>query len=399
MNNENDNEIFNTHDMRMNVLDLDDDDIDIFHIIYSNRQYITDLFNEITSDDDTFIEKQYYKIVIYLIFINDHYIFFHNKPQIVKIMKIMKKIIDYKLSYYFNGKYEINLPIESMKIDKHVLDTILHSNTFISKEQTNIQISNFLYKKMLNIYNTEKENIKLQNDKNSINNISNQLEMIQNQFSNFNKISQNNIEDLQYIVKEIEIFKKNISNLCVTTYNVKDNFQKIYINKSKENNRELCRQYCRNTILLNIDLMIQTLTPDIIRLIRSFVGEDMIENIRITSVRMKYFYKSKETICNMLLKWKREHLLNYIKDHYYMIFSFDKIDDLGSSIYNYDGEDYMEHFYCHIYNYLYIIDNSHFPCSTLYYINSIVNCTISEYYNFQKDVFIISNILQQKYNK
>jgi hypothetical protein len=397
MNNENDNEIFNTYsDMRMNMLDLDldEDDISIYDIIYSNHQYITDLFSEIACN--TNIKKPYYnKLVLYLIFINDHYIFFHNKPQIVKIMKIMKKFIDYKLTY--NGIYETNLPIESKKINKNVLDTILHSNTFISKEQSNIQISNFLYEKMLNIYNTEKQNIKLQNDdKDSINNISNQLEIIQNHISNISKISQNNIEDLQYIVKEIDNFKNNISNLYTTTCKIKENFQKIYVNKSKENNRELCRQYCRNTILLDVDLMIQTLRPDIIRLIRSFVGEEMLENIRITCVRMKYFYKSKETICNMLLKWKKKHLLNYIKDHYYMIFSF---DNLGSSISNYDEENYyyMIHFYYHIHNYLYIIKNSDFPCSTRYYINSIVNNNkISEYYNFQKDVFIISNILQQK---
>jgi hypothetical protein len=206
MNNENDNEIFNTYsDMRMNMLDLDldDDDISIYDIIYSNHQYIADLFTEIACDSN--IKKPYYKLVLYLIFINDHYIFFHNKPQIVKIIKIMKKFIDYKLTY--NGIYETNLPIESRKINKNVLDTILHSNTFISKEQSNIQISNFLYEKMLNIYNTEKQNIKLQNDdKNSINNISNQLEIIQNHISNISKISQNNIEDLQYIVKEIDIF-------------------------------------------------------------------------------------------------------------------------------------------------------------------------------------------------
>lgn len=368
------------------------------NIIRSNRQYIADLFHEMTCDDDTFYEKPYCKLVMYLSFMNDYHTFVNDKPLLMKKMKIMKKFIKFKACHDFNGRYETNLPVESRQIDENVLHA-----SFISKELTvchdvdaPLKISKCVYKKMLDIYDAEKQNIALQNNKKHMNNISNQFEMIQNQFSNFNKTSQNNIEDSQNIVKEIANFKNNVYHLYMTTCNVMDNFKQLCINKSKEKDRELCRQYCRNTILLNVDLMIQTLTPDVMNLIRSFVGEDMLENIRIAGVRMKYFHNSKETICNMLLKWKRKHLSNYIKEHYFMTFS---LDHMSSSVRNYDGDDYMEHFHVYVNNSSHITNNSNFPCSARQYVESIVKYDISEYYHFQKDVFIISNILQQNYWK
>lgn len=401
MNNEqmSDIEILNMHyDMDMGG-NFDDQEIDIHVMIDSNRQYIAELYDEIICDNYPFIVKQYCKITMYLLFIKDHHVFMNDRAQLLKKINIMKNFIQYKL-FYLDNKCEINSQVNSSLIDNDVLDALLHSNTFNSKSKQrtiydDFPISKLLYQQILDIYCAEKQIIRLKNENKSINNIPNQLEMMLIQCSNFNKISQNNIADLQYIVKEIDNFQKNVSNLCATTCKLKDNFQQLSFNKINENNRELRRQYCRNTILLNVDLMITTLNPDIILYIRSFIDEDMIDNIRIMGVQMKYFYKSKETISNMLYRWKRKHLFHYIKDHYYMIFSFDNI---SSSIYNYDEEDYMNHFYYHG-NFMFI-NNYEFPCSsTRYYVDAILkHNNISQYYHFQKDVFIISNILQQKYN-
>jgi hypothetical protein len=291
------------------------------------------------------------------------------------------------------------------KKDKNILKT-LFKNVFITSERTKYndyemfinsletrRIINETYREIINIYKVETEIEELTKE-NRLINISNVVEMIGMQNLKLNNISQNNIIDLKYKMKESDNIYKNCINMLRLTEKIKNNYEKILYYKVNEDTREIKRNHCKNTILLNVDIMVNTLHNDIIKIIRSFVGETLIENIRILDIQKRYFKNPKETLKRMLYKWKREHLYNYIKSHYYMMYSFDNIQ---SNIFEYNRGDYMEYYYFREIEELYYIDS--LPLSNdnnlnRHYINDVLNKNnIAEYYHFQKDVFIISKII------
>jgi uncharacterized protein YoxC len=405
----------NNMDFDMHLFDMDpdmDEDMDLPVLIEFNRQSIIELLNEVTFDDDPYIVKQYFKLIIFLAYMKNQDLFQFNKPELIKKINIMRNFIKFKL-FYFNNYYVDYSHVKS--VDKTILNTLstsftnsqtnknstiyndfdLFSKSLFSNNKNSSRISCNLYNKILTIYNTEKNIEEVKNIIHKIN-LSTQLDIIGVQYSKLNKKPQSNINDLNYKVKEIDNFQKNIVDILKKTEKLKYNYEKLQNYKSTEKKREYERQFCKNTLLLNVDLMKKRLNSDIINNIRSFVGEDILEEIRIGDIQGKYFKKPREILKNMLNGWKRKHLCNYIKDHYYMMFSFDGVQ---SSVYDYDGEDFMEYFYFHEIEELYYMKSlpiTNVIDSKKNYINDILNTNnIAYYYNFQKDIYILSKILKQ----
>jgi hypothetical protein len=396
-------------EMEMNNMDFDmhlfdtvlDMDLDIPVLIDFNHEYINDIFNEVTFDDDLYIVKQHLKIIIFLTYMKNQDIYQFNRPELIKKIKIMRDFIEFKLLYH--NIYYINYRHVEY-IEKSVIDTLSSSNTLLSNSQNktifsinrnNTKISYILYKQILNIHNTEK-NIKV--IKNVINtlNLSTQLDLVNFQYFNLNKKPQSNLKELNYKVKEFNNFNKNIIDILRKTEKLKYNYERLEKYKHREKRREYERQYCKNTILLNVDLMCNKLDNDIINNIRSFVGEELIEGIRILGVQEKYFKYQKKVLKEMLSGWKREHLSNYIKDHYYMMYSFNNIQP---NIYDYDGEDYMEYFYSNEIDEMYKFQSlpiTNIKNSKKKYIDEVLEYNnIIFYYKFQRDIYIISKILKE----
>lgn len=400
------------HNDIMNDIDIDaqeendaDDNINLPIMIDFNREYYTNLCNdnEVMKKDDPYSVKQYLKISLYLIFMKEQEIFISNRLELVKKLKIMRKFIEHKIYHWcgYHMKYRV-----IKRIDKKILKETLFKNKFVTSERTKYndfdvfskslertKITNETYKEIMNIYNVEKHTEEMTKENSRVN-ISNQVDMIGMQCLKLNNVSQNNVKDLKYKMKESENLHKNCLNVLKMTEKIKNNCEKIYYYKLSENTREIKRNHCKNTILLNVNSMINTLNNDIINIIRSFVGETLIENIRMLGVQKRYFNNPKETLKKMLCKWKRVHLHNYIKSHYYMMFSFDNIQ---SNIFEYDREDFMEYYYFREIDELYYIDS--LPLSNdnskQQYINDALNTNnIAEYYHFQKDVFILSKIMK-----
>ena len=405
MNNEFELEIHN--DMMNNINTQEENDIaDLPILIEFNRENIKKIYNEVIKEYDAYSVKQYLKIAIYLIYMKDQEIFNRNKLEIIKRLKIMRKYIEHKVynnSYEYNNKYR-----DVKKKDKKILKETLFKNRFITSERTKYndyemfinsletrRIINETYREIKNIYKVEKEIEELTKE-NKLINISNVVEMIgmQNLKLNTMSSSPNNIIDLKYKMKESDNIYKNCINMLRLTEKIKNNYEKILYYKVNEDTREIKRNHCKNTILLNVDIMVNTLHNDIIKIIRSFVGETLIENIRILDIQKKYFDNPKETLKKMLYKWKREHLYNYIKSHYYMMYS---LDNIMPNIFEYNREDYIEYYYFREIEELYYIDS--LPLSNdinlnHHYINDVLNKNnIAEYYHFQKDIFIISKII------
>jgi len=393
----------NELEMEMNELEENDLFEDIPELINLNREYYTNVYNEVIREEDAYSVKQYIKIAIYLIFMKDPEIFNTNRLEIIKRLKIMRGYIEHKVyySYGYHSKYR-----EVKNVDKEILKETLFKNRLVtSAERTKYndfdifskslekKIINETYKEITNIYKVEKEIEELKKE-NRLISISNEIEMIGMQNVKINKISQNNIIDIKYKAKESDNLYRNCINMLKKTEKIKNNYEKILYYKINEDAREIKRNHCKNTIILNVDLIVKRLNKDIINIIRSFVGEEIIENMRKLDIQKKYFKNPKETLKKMLYKWKREHLYNYIKNHYYMMFSFDNIE---SNIFEYNRGDFMEYYYFREIEELYYIDSVQLLNNNnlkKQYINDVLNINnIAEYYHFQKEVFIISKII------
>lgn len=395
----------NELEMEMNVMNNDAvEEMDIPLLINFNREYYTNIYNEVRREYDGYSVNQYIKIAIYLIYMKDPEIFNTNRLEIIKRLKIMRGYIKHKVNY----RYDYMKYREVKNVDKEILKETLYKNVLVTSERTKYndfdifskslerkKIINETYKEITNIYKVEKEIEELKKE-NRLISISNEIEMIGMQNVKINKISKNNIIDIKYKAKESDNLYRNCINMLKKTEKIKNNYEKILYYKMNEDGREIKRNHCKNTIILNVELIVKRLNKDIINIIRSFVGEEIIENMRILDIQKKYFKNPKEALKVMLYKWKREHLYNYIKNHYYMMFSFDNIE---SNIFEYNRGDFMEYYYFREIEELYYIDsvpllNNNDNNLNERYINDVLNINnIAEYYDFQKEVFIISKII------
>ena len=151
------------------------------------------------------------------------------------------------------------------------------------------------------------------------------------------------------------------------------------------------KEFCRKTILLNVDLLVSTLNDDIIEYIKCFIGKKFIINTRNISIQTKYLLSSRETLEFMLYKWKIKHLLNFEKQCIYLKYNLDSLIDLN--IYEYEDDDFLMY-----YNDIEICDlfininiyNLHQNKMTI--INRILSAVrVRNYFHFQKTIWIITN--------
>jgi hypothetical protein len=221
----------NNMDFDMNLFDTDPNvDPELPVLIEFNRKNIIELLSEITFHDDTYKLKQYLKITIFLAYMKDQYLFQFNKPELIKKINIMRKFLEYNLfqscHHYVNYSHKYS---PSKKVDKNILKNILSTNSqtnenrtiyndfdlfsksLYSNNENSYGISYKLYNRILTIYTTETH---IEEVKNIINNINISMDKMDVQCSNVNnKKTQSNIEELNYKMKEIDEFKKNINNI------------------------------------------------------------------------------------------------------------------------------------------------------------------------------------------
>ena len=161
-------------------------------------------------------------------------------------------------------------------------------------------------------------------------------------------------------------------------------FKKTIEIKQEKINHEIEKEYCRNTILLDVDKMNHTLNTDVMNHIRGFVGEQFIENTRKHIIQKNKFVPYKKIVEKMLIMWgnKRLKLLEqnciYLKYKTYI----DNIEYMD--IYEYVLEDFLNFFYEER---IYI----HFKKSKEEHVlNRILKTErVVDYFNFQREIWII----------
>jgi hypothetical protein len=204
----------------------------------------------------------------------------------------------------------------------------------------------------------------------------NSQELFSNEITNLDK----NIEISNNIIEKINKFKLNVEQIRETCKQMKHEKKQNIKNINEKN-------YCKRTILLDVDLLVSTLNNDIINYIKEFVGERFIKNTRNLLIQTKYSLGSPEKMEYMLYKWSIKQLLKFQINSIYFIYDFDSVSELN--VHDYTSEDFLIYF-----NDFGICDlfvNIIYPEKKIKIIKKIIsNIRMRNYFHFQKDIWILT---------
>ena len=366
-------------------------------ILQNEYSKMRTIFDEVTYDDDSFIFKQYIKVTLFLAYMMNQSLYENYENQFKKTIHIMRPFLEYRL-FYMNNKAKINLPCQELNFKKlqHILNEFHifsphHTQVDLTQIGKTLFISDYIYNAIENIYNVENNILILKRQIQRLSYINNSIMDLQLEYLNRQK-QRHSISNYDYKIGELENLIQNNTELNNNLTSLKTCYTELQYHKANEVHRNYNRMYCRNTILLNTNRFLQTLNPDVISHIRGYVGKSFLESVRVMGIQMKYFSKPKETIRNMLKHWSLRQLRKYVRNHYFMSFKFDIMD--YNELFNYNGEDFLEHFYlADVDNRLSIKKKKNVGAwiETMLDSNGIV-----EYYNFQRDVWILTQIILRR---
>jgi hypothetical protein len=158
------------------------------------------------------------------------------------------------------------------------------------------------------------------------------------------------------------------------------------------------KEYCKRTILLNIDLMKTKLNGDVISYIKTFLNPIFLENIRKSSIQKKHFKFPQEKMSDLLYTFSLKQILKICKNNLFLLYNSIKIEEdhfLNDNEDNMLTNDYI------FMNYFENMDcHSLFDSNILLIRNKkkiikkiISNHRFVHYYEFQKEIFILHKII------
>ena len=256
--------------------------------------------------------------------------------------------------------YELIINIKSFELAKE------NNITKIQKNNLSLRIFNIsiLEKKICNYY----QSIASPN-----------LDMIYDNLRSLEKLK----EELFKYTNDVNMLYNNYSEM---TYYIKLN-EKVY----KYN-----KEYCKKTILLDVNRMIKTLNTDIIKYIKSFVDPDFLEKIRISGIKYKYFAFPRQKMNDLLnnLSVNQLHLLLHNNLYtFYNLQGYEYDDDINSISDTVDFISHYEVFTCHPF-----YDRSTRKMTKKKRIikNILNDERLINYYNFQRDLYFINKWINNR---
>ena len=296
-------------------------------------------------------------------------------------------------------KFEV-LQMNKTKNMKKINDSTLHSTL---KEIVN-ENHEFLYdiekrNKMINIFNFTEQ----------LNHVPKPVFLDESSLSfsySFHLPSIGSIENNQShkdrIKNEVDMLNNNIkmTNDIVTSINdLKSNYHQLNIayklllnEKKNEISNIIEKNHCRETILLDVDLLTTYLNEDIINYIKEFVGKKFIKNTRQLLIQQRYDLCNKENIKKMLYTWDLPDLLKFEDNYLYLKYNLKTFHEMD--LYEYCLDDFLLYYNDITIGDMFSGDGTLYDLvqtkmKTINRILSIVR--ISNYYIFQRNVWIITN--------
>ena len=259
-----------------------------------------------------------------------------------------------------------------------------------------IDIKSFELAKEYNIKKIQKNNLSLR-----ICNIS----ILQNKLFDYQTINnaEPNVDMIYDNLKSLETLKGELFKYTNDINMLYNNYSEMaYYIKQNEHHYKYKKEYCKKTILLDVNRMIKILSTDIINNIKSFVDPDFLEKIRISGIKYKYFTFPRQKMNDLLnnLSVNQLHLL--LDNNLYTLYNlqgYEYDDDINSISDTVDFISHYEVFTCHPF----YDRTARKMTKKKRIIKNILNDErLINYYDFQRDLYFINkwcnNIRQYEKN-
>jgi hypothetical protein len=303
-------------------------------------------------------------------------------------LKKRKSHINNQLS----GNYSINITNHLEYVYEFLQPFTINENT---------QISEFIYNKVLKLIEINNNNSKhITRFNNTV--ITNTLFNIHLEETNIIKsypiTTNTNAINLQENLNSIKTIQKAIAVLKIDLDNLQNNTENILLNKKNENKYKYELDYCKKTMLLNVDKLKNTLNNDVISYIKSFLDPEFLETVRISAIRNFRFSNPKKQVKCILKKMTTTQLIHFCKNKLYLLYDLEDFPD-NLNIFNIPNTMNIHmHFDAHDVHTLF--DTNILYRRKKYIIKNILKkINVINYFPFQKELYFIDKFITESNTK
>jgi hypothetical protein len=208
-----------------------------------------------------------------------------------------------------------------------------------------------------------------------------------------NELSYNSANKLKERIELLNEFSQNTTELSNLIYTVKNNSFTISKMLEKEKSNSYKKTYCKFTILLNVEELVKKLNEDILSVIKSFVGDELIEKTRRLFIKQKHLSQPHLSIRQLLKTMTHAELFAFCKNNLCLSFDFFQFENENGEIVNNENLFLSEYEVC-LCRSVYGTNFEFFKKKRI--IKEIMKFTrVIENFEFQREVFFVSRIFEQ----
>jgi len=395
------------------MLSLVIDNRDSIYVIKHVKLAIYLYFKHFLNEDDSQIDYDFVLMVRkFKDYIKYYYKYFKYNPLINERIEVSEAEIEKLNNFLEHGSYSSSKnEINTTSMVKDVADTLNEKKDNPSQGFNPSYCQPYLREWVLSqrifekIQNLEKEtnNRKIRCAKFNTTNKKNTLfNLMANQFVLFNMKDVNETTGLEYLElhrQNIESMLFNAEELTNDLESMKHSINEIIFHKKVEKKKWLEAEYCKKTILLDVNKLIDTLNDNVIQHIQSFIEPSFIENIRIKGIQEKHFPHPVAKMQTLLNNITSHDIKTYCERNLFMLMD---LIDFESNVdeYNINITNYFAHFNAFDgLDRLFLTDVLRIPRKRNLISRITDNEFLMNYYPFQRDIYVISKMIQEKNRK
>lgn len=212
-----------------------------------------------------------------------------------------------------------------------------------------------------------------------------------------NTVSSNfTTDDVDRQIKLMNELNKHVLNYTNELNKQKD--CNLYLSSSlkKEKHFKDLKKYCQRTVLLNVDKMISILNQDVLNHIKSFIKPLFLENIRRGCIREKYFAFPRQKINDILTNMTVKQLQMLCKSNLSLLYDMNEFNEETNLNQITDVALFMQYYQNYDSHSLFDTNILQVNKKKKIIKNILENRELINYYEFQRDLFILNKIFAQR---